>query len=400
MAKTVGQPTGGLRQILKVAGPRPQTAVWEDAITLGLSLFTLTALYWDGLYHNNRTGIDHFWTSAHIAMYVGLTSVGAWIALVLMRHQPVKGRLTISLQAVPYGYGLAFVALPLAGIGGPADFIWHSIYGFENQVDAPFSPTHQLLFLAGALLSGITMASSYRRGGRTPSLKEIAPGIVSATVIVGVVEFVFMHLQPFFWTMVPTKAFQNDLARYADAYKPGTGVTHIEGLFEAVGHYGDQPFPYYFFANMQLIGGIMIFTAVFVSMVMYLRRRWVLPFGSLTIMCTILGLEFPILSEYKHPEFVVTLVAAGVLGDVLQRVLMGAHPTRVLRIRAFAGLFPILLWGLYLITEALTKSGLGWNITLWLGVLTTSAGVGYGIAMISFPPPMPKIAELADAERA
>jgi hypothetical protein len=33
-------------------------------------------------------------------------------------------------------------------------------------------------------------------------------------------------------------------------------------------------------------------------------------------------------------------------------------------------------------------------------VLTTSAGVGYGIAMISFPPPMPKIAELADAERA
>ena len=54
-----------------------------------------------------------------------------------------RAKLNISMEAVPYGYGLALVALPLAALGGPGDFAWHAAYGFENQVDAPFSPTHR-----------------------------------------------------------------------------------------------------------------------------------------------------------------------------------------------------------------------------------------------------------------
>ena len=49
---------------------------------------------------------------------------------------------------------------------------------------------------------------------------------------------------------------------------------------------------------------------------------------------------------------------------------------------------PLLIWGPFLIAIAVV-SGLGWNPTVWTGVLSTSAGVGYGISLIMFPPSLP-----------
>src|SRR3954449_6419841 len=128
------------------AEQRPVSERWEDAVTMALSVFTLFALFWDGWLHNNSVTLDSFWSSAHIMMYMGLTGLGVWVGVVYVKRQP-KGRLVLNMSAVPYGYGLALIALPLAAIGGPGDFAWHAAYGFENQVDAPFSPTHQMLFL-------------------------------------------------------------------------------------------------------------------------------------------------------------------------------------------------------------------------------------------------------------
>ena len=140
MAKTIRSADFRLtaRQILQ-AKNRPQTEPWEDNVTVLLSVATLFAVFWDGWLHNNSTTLDSFWSEAHIAMYAGLTGLGAWIGVVFVKRQP-RGlkKLNISMEAVPYGYGLALVALPLAALGGPGDFAWHAAYGFENQIDAPF----------------------------------------------------------------------------------------------------------------------------------------------------------------------------------------------------------------------------------------------------------------------
>ena len=93
------------------------------------------------------------------------------------------------MEAVPYGYGLALVALPLAALGGPGDFAWHAAYGFENQIDAPFSPTHQMLFLAGGLLGGIGLASTWHRPGRVLPLSKLWPAVLSATAVLAMVSF-------------------------------------------------------------------------------------------------------------------------------------------------------------------------------------------------------------------
>jgi hypothetical protein len=396
MAQTVGL-QGRLQASTQrmLSGTRPRTEPWEDAVTIGLSVLTLFAVFWDGLLHNNTGELDSFWSSAHIAMYAGLSVLGGWIGLVFVKRQP-RGRLELSLAAVPHGYGLALVALPLAALGGPGDFLWHAIYGFENQVDAPFSPTHQMLFLSGALLGGIALASAWARPGRVHGLRTLLPAVLSATAVVAMVNFTFMNLLPFFWSFIATEDFQEDLLRYDDAYAPGADIVHPEGLAEAAEHYGDGPFPYYLFSNMQAIAGILIFSAVLVAAVLYLRRRWVLPFGSLTAMCSLLAVLFPFFTAWRYPEMVGALVVTGVLGDVLARLLVAGDPPSVLRIRLFAALLPIAIWAPFLLAIALF-SGLGWNETVWTGILSTTAGVGYGISLIMFPPALPSAPAAGEA---
>ena len=379
------------RQALVTTDGRPQTEPWEDRVTVLLAVATLFAVFWDGWLHNNSTTLDSFFTSAHIAMYAGLTVLGGWIGVVFVKRQP-RGKLNLSLDAVPYGYGLALVALPLAALGGPGDFAWHAAYGFENQVDAPFSPTHQMLFLAGGLLGGIGLASTWHRPGRVHTLKAIWPAVLSATAVVAMIEFCFMNLLPYFWHRVPTSAFQADLksSKFTDAYAPGSGVHHAQGLNDAYQNYSDNAFPYYLFGNMQVIAGMIIFSAVLVAAVLYLRRRWVLPFGTVTLMLTLLGVLFPFFSRFTHPEFILQMIVSGLIIDVLAQKLVGRPHTKTWQLRFFALLIPLALWGPYELTIALTD-GLGWEPTVWTGVLSTTAGVGYAISLIMYPPTLPAV---------
>ena len=144
-------PVSFLPGLTRTGRPRPQASLRDDAVMIVLGFFTLVALFWDGILHNNTVGQDTFFSAPHMAMYAGLTGLGVWIALVLLRHQENRQVLDISL--IPRGYGLAVFALPLAALSGPADFIWHSAYGFENQIDSTYSPPHQGLFISGAMLA-------------------------------------------------------------------------------------------------------------------------------------------------------------------------------------------------------------------------------------------------------
>jgi hypothetical protein len=367
---------------------RPHTAQWEDGVTCALATWTLFGLFWDGLLHNNLVGKDNFWSSAHIAIYAGLTALGAWIGLTLLRHQRDIRKLDIS--DIPQGYGLAILALPLAAIAGPADFLWHAAYGFENQIDAPYSWSHQALFLSGGLLAAIPVVSAFRRPTFAPRLKPFLPAIFSMTAIVGVALFLFQHVVPFFVGQPATQDFQDDIAGRADAFQPGSDVTHVEGLSKALTHYGDDAFPYYFYSTLHTVAGIMIVTAVLVSAVLFMQRRWRLPAGTLTIMFGTLAVLISMLSEYRDWELAVPLVIGGVAGDLLLARLAGDEPVRVWKLRVFAAALPIVLWGAFLLCVALLDGGLGWGPSLWVGVLLTSGGVGYVLSLLAYPPAPPQ----------
>ena len=97
---------------------RPQTTLREDAITAFLGAYTLVALFWDGLRHNNLTGVDNFFSPPHIAMYLGLIGIGVWIAIVLLRYQ--KGLDVLDWSAVPRGYAARLRRAAAGGDRRPA----------------------------------------------------------------------------------------------------------------------------------------------------------------------------------------------------------------------------------------------------------------------------------------
>jgi hypothetical protein len=370
---------------LRISGrPRPQSTLREDAITILLGAYTLVALFWDGLRHNNLTGVDEFWSPPHIAMYLGLTGLGVWIAIVLLRYQ--KGLDDLDFSAVPRGYGLAFAALPLAAIAGPADFIWHEAYGFENQIDSTYSPPHQGLFYAGALLATIAAASAWQRRDMVkPSLREFLPAAFGVTSLIAVMLFVIHQILPFYGGgIAATQDFQDDLAGRADAFAPGADAVHTEGLANALTHYGDAAWPYYFFSTHASTAGIMLFTVVLMGAILLMRRRFRIPAGTLTITLTFMALLWPMLTEYREADLIPVLVLTGVIGDLLLARL-GDGP--VGRIRLFAGLLPLAMWSLFFIDIALFgDGGLGWEATLWFGLLVTTAGIGYAVSLLVFPP--------------
>jgi hypothetical protein len=371
---------------VRVSGEsRPHSKISEDGVMIALAGFTLFALFLDGWRHNNLVGIDTFWSTAHILMYAGLTATGVWIALVLLRYQ--KGVDDLDWSRVPLGYGLAFVALPLAAIAGPADFMWHSAYGFENQIDSVYSPPHQGLFIAGALLAAIPAAAAWQRRGTAPSLREYLPTAFGVSSVAGVMLFVLHQLVPFYAGVSTTKAFQNDIARFNDAFAPGAKAHHAEGLAQALTHYGDNAFPYYFYSTHHTVAGMFLFSAVLLGAVLTMRRRWRLPFGTLTIMFTWLALLFPMLSRYEEWKLAPALILAGVAGDLLfARFDREEGRTRVGRVRFVAAAIPPILWALFFICVALFEGGLGWHATLWFGVLVTSSALGYTLSLLIFPP--------------
>lgn len=375
---------------LRISGqPRPHAALREDAVTIVLGVYTLAALFWDGLLHNNTTERDSFFSAAHVAMYLGLTLLGVWIALVLLRHQ--KGTQELDFSAVPLGYGLAFIALPLAALAGPIDFMWHEAYGFENQIDSAYSPPHQGLFIAGALLAAIPGASAWQRRGVAPSLREHLPTALSFGAVAAVMLFVTHQLVPFYAGESTTQAFQDDLAGRADAFTPGADAVHSEGLAQAITNYGDEAFPYYFYSTHHTVGGILLFTAVLMGAVLLMRRRWRIPAGTLTAMFTMLALLWPMLTEYRNAELIPVLVLAGIAGDLmLARV----------RIRLFAALLPVVLWSLFFLAVELFQDGLGWEATLWVGVLCSAAGLGYAVSLLVYPPYSGTALEQAPSEGA
>jgi hypothetical protein len=122
--------------------------------------------------------------------------------------------------------------------------------------------------------------------------------------------------------------------------------------------------------------------------VLYLRRRWVLPFGSVTLMCSLLAVLFPFFTEWRNPHLIAALIVTGLLVDLLMRALIADDPPSRTRVRIFATLMPLAIWVPYELSIAIAD-GLGWGPTVYLGMLSTTAGIGFAISLIMFPPEMP-----------
>ncbi|MGY2896303.1 hypothetical protein [Deinococcus sp. UYEF24] len=324
----------------------------QHLITIVLTWWLLGGLFLDGWAHNHLgESLETFFTPWHAVFYSGFVAVAGWCLYLASRGWQMGRR---GLAAFPDGYSLAATGVPLFGLGGIGDLIWHTVFGIEVGIEALLSPTHLLLFAGGSLILASPLNAAWKSptSRRAPlSLRWVAT--LSATSVLALTAFIHMYM----WGLL--------------SVPQGLGWVQTRGELSAV-----------------LLTALMLATPV-----LLLLRRFALPFGAITVMYTLTNTAMALMlapGDWRVPG--VALVC-GLLADLLC-VLLRPSPVRVWAFRAFAFLLPLVVWIPYL-------GGAVWlglsnlSLELWLGVAVMTGLGGLALSALVLPPALP-VAALED----
>ncbi len=137
-----------------------------------------------------------------------------------------------------------------------------------------------------------------------------------------------------------------------------------------------------FFSQELGVSAILLQTILLMGLVLLLVRRWLLPFGSLTLIFTLSSVMISFLGD--EYTFILAALAAGLVADLL---LWWLKPSanRPLEFRIFAFAVPLIYYGLYFLVLLLTK-GIGWTIHLWMGSIIIAGIIGLLLSYLLVPP--------------
>jgi len=322
------------------------------AVTLLASLWLIVGLFVDGWAHNTRPSLESFFTPWHAVFYSGFAATAGWIAWQVLRAQEAGHR---GRDAVPAGYGLGLVGLAIFAVGGASDMAWHTVLGVEQDIEALFSPTHLVLLLGMALIVTSPLRAAWaERIGRDPGgLVRFLPPLLAAALCTALVQFFFMYL-----------------------FEPGNSTVSIS----PAGPDG-QAF------LISGIAGLLITNVIVVTPLLYLLRRWDLPFGSATVLFSVVGVLLAALDGFASLTGMAVMAAAGLAADVLLRVVRPS-PERPAAFRTAAVGVPVVLWSVHFLVAGLLGP-IVWAPELWSGLIVYAGLTGLALAQLLLPSPVP-----------
>ena len=318
----------------------------QNLVTLLLGTWLLVGMFVDGWAHN-RFGetLETFFTPWHALFYSGFLAVAGWCLFLAAQgwQRGLRG-----LRAFPEGYHLAALGVPVFGLGGIGDLIWHTVFGIEVGIEALLSPTHLMLFMGGVLI----VASPLNAVWRSPVPRRAPPAVrwvavLSAALVLAAIAFMHMYM----WGLLTVP---QDL-----------GWVQTRGELSAV-----------------------LLTALLLAAPMLLLlRRFDLPFGAVALTYAAVNLGMSVMLAPGEWRVVLLALLSGLLADVLC-ALLRPSPARVWAWRAFAFLLPLCVWVPYL--GGAVRLGLSnLSLELWLGVAVMSGLGGLGLSVLLVPPPVP-----------
>lgn len=312
-----------------------------------LCTWLMTGGYLDAWAHRHLARLETFLTPWHAVLYSGMFAILIFLGSTALRNQARRGTLA---DVLPSGYGLSLLGCILFGIGGVIDLFWHRAFGFEVNIAALISPPHLLLMLAlGLIVSGPLRAAWRRPGDRAPYT-----AVLSASILLSMFTFFDQFDQP----LVNVWA-----------------ATH-----------GSAAVPILFVEELGILG-IMVQTALLTGVVLYLLRRFTLPFGSLTLL---VGLNGALLASLEGNFGLIPMaVAGGLLADVVIFWLKPG-PRRIRALRAGSFVAPAGVCALYMLVLDMT-GGITWPVHLWLGSIFVSGAIGWLLSYLAIPPLMPAL---------
>jgi hypothetical protein len=131
-------------------------------------------------------------------------------------------------------------------------------------------------------------------------------------------------------------------------------------------------------------------TVLLLAPVLYAMRRWRLPFGTVTLLFTILSaFMFLLVPERALALMSLTPVVAGLVADAFVR-WKNVSIERPGTVYAFGALVPLVLWSANMAALWATQ-GMAWTPELWSGTIILTALVGVGISLVAAPPRTPRL---------
>ena len=145
---------------------QPRTSLRLDWVLTVLSVWLIGGFYVDLWAHSHGRVDDTFFTLWHALLYTGAAAFGVVLGAAAIFGTP---RQVSVREALPGPYRLSFVGAIVFVGGGVLDLAWHTLFGFEVDVEALLSPTHLLLAAGGLLMVGGPLRSASARMADMPA---------------------------------------------------------------------------------------------------------------------------------------------------------------------------------------------------------------------------------------
>ena len=353
-------PGRGLTPQTEVMSAAPASRSLDWAVT-ATSALVVGGFWLDAWAHVFLPQLETFFTPWHGVLYSGLLATVIVLAVAAARGFAAH---RLPRLALPLGYGVSLIGALVFAAGGLSDLAWHTAFGIETGVDALLSPPHLVLALGGSLMITGPLRAAWHRpwpvegedwAARAPAILSLA---LLLSLWAGFTEYANPFASP--W---PGTAPIGDWAM-------ASGVADLRAAVpSSVG---------------QLLGmtGIVVQTTLLMGGVLFLLRRWTLPFGAVMLIFTIaIGL---LSAAHEQVRFIPAALAGGLVADLLLVWLRSTTGRRgALRVFAFAA--PVVLFTLYFATLAATER-LSWPPSLWIGAILEAGVVGLVLSYLILPP--------------
>lgn len=323
---------------------------FDRVMTVFLCWF-LGGLFLDGWAHNHGLVDKTFFTPWHGVLYSGYAACAAClVAAICINH--IRGYRW--QQAIPGGYELSLLGVPLFLAGGVGDLIWHTLFGFEVGIEPLLSPTHLVLAFSALLIMSGPFRAAWRRvdSGTKQGWATLFPAIISLTAILSLLTFFTSFAHPFVQTGLVTDLSVGDGEKSRGA------------------------------------AAILLQAGILMGVILLALRRWRLPLGTLTLVMT---LNIALMSVFGHQDqykLIPVALLSGVIADFLLWRLKPAV-TRPDALRLFAFLVPVVFYLDYFVPIMINNDGISWSIHLWLGSIVMAGIVGVVLSYLLVPPQGP-----------
>jgi Tol biopolymer transport system component len=213
----------------------PSTSLRMDWVLAALSVWLIGGFYIDLWAHAHGKVDDTFFTPWHAFLYLGAASFVLVLGGLAVFGRPRR----VSVREVlPAPYAMALAGGILFGIGGVLDLAWHTLFGFEVDVEALLSPTHLLLAASGLLMLGGPLRSASARirsaGPKAPSWQLAGPFVIPLAMASAVLIAFTQYASPIVdsWSSALDSTSPEPVAQVFAMAPDGTGQTRLSRLDE------------------------------------------------------------------------------------------------------------------------------------------------------------------------